>query len=169
MEELKNKASNIKLIAFDVDGVLTNGDIIYTDKGEEIKTFNAKDGQGIALLPKCGIITAIITARKSPIVERRAKDLGISHVYQGSKKKIEAMQELMKMHNLDFSQIAYMGDDLPDICILDKVALACCPNDAVDEVKAICNFISNKNGGKGAAREVTDFIRNNVKEKSLTL
>jgi len=158
MEDLKLKAQKIKLIAFDVDGVLTNGEIIYTDKGEEIKIFNAKDGQGIALLGKNNIITAIITARQSSIVDKRAKDLDIVHVYQGIKRKIIAMEELLKIYNLDFSEVAYVGDDLPDICILEKAGLACCPQDAVDEVKKICHFISAKQGGKGAVREIADFI-----------
>ena len=169
MNDLKSIAEKIKLIAFDVDGVLTNGEIIYTESGEEIKAFNAKDGQGIAMLVKEGFITAIITARSTPIVERRAKDLGIAHVYQGAKNKILAMQELMEKYNLDFSQIAYVGDDLPDICILEKVALSCCPADAVSEVKNICKFVAKKNGGQGAVREVTDLIYySNVKKDSLS-
>lgn len=158
MYNLKEKAEKIKLIAFDVDGVLTNGEIIYNDKGEEFKIFNAKDGQGIALLGKKDIITAIITARKSNIVDKRAKDLDIKHVYQGSKRKIEAMEELLKIYSLDFSQIAYVGDDLPDICILEKAGFACCPKDAIEDVKKICHFVSEKNGGKGAVREIADFI-----------
>ena len=158
MDNLKKFAAQIKLVAFDVDGVLTNGEIIYTDKGEEVKIFNAKDGHGIFALSKEGFITAIITARSSSIVDKRAKDLDIKHVYQGAKNKIAALDELMHLYNLDFSQIAYVGDDIPDICILEKVALSCCPADAVIEVKKICNFISRKEGGKGAVREISDFI-----------
>jgi YrbI family 3-deoxy-D-manno-octulosonate 8-phosphate phosphatase len=158
MENLKIKAAQIKLVAFDVDGVLTNGDIIYSDKGDEIKIFNAKDGQGINMLKTSGLITAIITARSTPIVDKRAKDLNISHVYQGAKNKFVAIQELMNIYNIDLSEIAYVGDDIPDICILEKAGMACCPADAVDEVKSICHFISTKPGGKGAAREISDFI-----------
>ena len=158
MEELKQKAVQIKLIAFDVDGVLTNGEIIYTDGGQEIKVFDAKDGQGIVMLNKSGMTTAVITARNTPIVNKRAQELGITHVYQGAKNKIIAMQELMDTYKLDFSEIAYVGDDIPDICILEKAGLACCPADAVDEVKAICNFISTRPGGRGAVREIANFI-----------
>ena len=158
IEDLKIKASKIKLVAFDVDGVLTDGSITYTDKGDEIKTFDAKDGHGIVTLRKNEIIIAIITARSTPIVDKRGQELGITHIYQGAKKKIVALEELMNMYNLDFSEIAYVGDDMPDVCILERVGLACCPADAVDEVKQICNFISTKPGGKGAVREISDFI-----------
>lgn len=168
MENLKSQAKKIKLVAFDVDGVLTNGDIIYTDKGDEIKIFNAKDGQGMNMLRTNGIITAIITARRSPVVERRAQDLGIAHVFQGIKNKIQAMQELLAIYNFDISEVAYVGDDIPDICVLEKVGLACCPLDAVSEVKKICHFISEKQGGKGAVREISDFILA-IKKETITL
>lgn len=161
MDELKIKASKIKLVAFDVDGVLTNGEIIYTDKGEEIKIFNAKDGQGMNLLRTNGYITAIITARSSNIVEKRAKDLSINHVYQGAKNKINALNEMMSKYNLKFNEIAYVGDDLPDICILEKVGFAACPADAVEEVRKVSCFISSRNGGKGAVREIANFIISN--------
>lgn len=158
MDNIKLKAAQIKLVAFDVDGVLTNGEIIYTDKGEELKIFNVKDGHGIFSLSKKGYITAIITARTSPIVDKRAKDLDITHVYQGIKNKIVAIQELMNIYKLDYSQVAYIGDDIPDICILEKAGVSFCPNDAVDEVKKICHYVLSKQGGKGAVREMTDFL-----------
>ena len=126
--------------------------------GHEYKTFNAKDGQGIVNLNKAGIITAIITARKNGTVEHRAKNLNIKELHQGSKNKIETLESIMQKYNITFDEIAYMGDDLPDICILEKVALKGCPGDAVDEVKAIANFISSKNGGRGAVREFCDYI-----------
>ncbi|MDD3014330.1 MAG: HAD hydrolase family protein [Candidatus Gastranaerophilales bacterium] len=168
MDKLKLKASQIKVVAFDVDGVLTNGEIIYNDKGEEIKIFNAKDGHGMFSLSKKGFITAIITARTSIIVEKRAKDLEILHVYQGAKNKILAIQDLMTIYKLDYSQIAYIGDDIPDICILEKAGLAFCPNDAVDEVKKICHFVLSKSGGRGAVREMTDFLLAAKEEYLLT-
>lgn len=166
MKELVLKAK-IKLIAFDVDGVLTNGQITYTDSGEEIKSFNAKDGQGMAMLRKANFITAIITARKSSIIERRAQDLDICKVYQGSKNKLEAMEELLNTYSVSFEEVAYVGDDLPDVKVLEKVGLACCPADAVDEVKKVCHLITRKNGGQGAVREITDLIYySNVKKGS---
>ncbi len=148
----------IKLVAFDVDGVLTDGSLTFDENGHEYKTFNAKDGQGIVNLHKAGIITAIITARNNGTVEHRAKNLNITELHQGSKNKIETLENIMKKYNINFDEIAYMGDDLPDICILEKVHLKGCPNDAVDEVKAVANFISTKNGGRGSVREFCDYI-----------
>lgn len=148
----------IKLAAFDVDGVLTDGSITYDDNGIEYKTFNAKDGHGIVMLNKAGIITAIITARNSGTVERRAQDLKITELHQGVKNKIEKLEELLVKYNLSFDEVAYIGDDIPDICILDKVKFSACPADAVDEVKKTVSWISSKNGGRGAVREFCDYI-----------
>ncbi len=148
----------IKLVAFDVDGVLTDGSLTFDEEGHEYKTYNAKDGQGIVNLNKAGIITAIITARDNGTVYHRAKNLGIKELHQGSKNKIATLEEIMKKYDLSFNEIAYMGDDLPDICVLEKVKLKGCPSDAVDEVKAVANFISTKGGGKGAVREFCDYI-----------
>lgn len=148
----------IKLVAFDVDGVLTDGSLTFDENGHEYKTFNAKDGQGIVNLNNAGIITAIITARKNGTVEHRAKNLNIKELHQGCKNKIATLDEIMNKYNISYDEIAYMGDDLPDICILEKVSLKGCPADAVDEVKAVANFISSKNGGRGAVREFCDYI-----------
>lgn len=163
--ELKEIAKNIKLVAFDVDGVMTDGSLTFLEDGREIKTYNAKDGLGVVMLSKAGIITSIITARQNGTVEHRAKTINIKELYMGQKNKILALNELIEKYNLKKSEIAYMGDDLPDICVLVEVGLKCCPNDAVDKVKEICNFISSKNGGKGAVRELCDFI---LKSKNLT-
>lgn len=157
-DELKQIASKIKLLAFDVDGVMTTGDVTYDENGVEYKTFNVKDGHGLVRVQNAGLITAIITARNNGTVKHRAENLHITELYQGQKYKLPALEEIMQKYNLSYEEISYMGDDLPDICILEKVGLKCCPNDAVDEVKNICNFISTKNGGKGAVRELTDFI-----------
>ncbi|MCR4881495.1 MAG: HAD-IIIA family hydrolase [bacterium] len=157
---------NVKLLALDVDGVLTDGSISYTDDGKEIKTFNAKDGQGIAMLTKLGIKVAIITARTSTIVQKRANDLGVQYVFQGAKNKLEKLEYLKTTLGITNEEIAYMGDDLPDIPILNVVGIKACPNDAVDEVKKICNFKAAKNGGKGAVRELTDLIYYPAKIKS---
>ncbi|MCM1266188.1 MAG: HAD hydrolase family protein [Candidatus Gastranaerophilales bacterium] len=155
---LKEKASKIKLMAFDVDGVFTDGSLVFDENGKESKTFNAKDGQGIVCVEKAGIITVIITARQNGTVEHRAKNLGITELHQGIKYKLPVLEEIMQKYNLTFENVSYMGDDLPDICILEKVGLACCPNDAVDEVRERCDFISSKNGGRGAIRELCDFV-----------
>lgn len=162
MAELKENASDIakkiKLLAFDCDGVLTDGSVTYDENGVEYKTFNVKDGHGLVRASKSGFITAIITARNNGTVKHRAENLNITELYQGQKYKLPALEEIMKKYNFDFENVAYMGDDLPDICILEKVGLACCPKDAVKEVKEVCNFVSSIDGGRGAVRELCDFI-----------
>lgn len=151
-------AKKIKLLAFDVDGVMTDGSVTYDENGVEYKTFNVKDGHGLVRMNKSGFITAIITARNNGTVTHRAKNLNITEVYQGQQYKLGALEEIMQKYNLSYDNVAYMGDDLPDLCILEKVGLACCPKDAVGEVLNTCNFISDNNGGRGAVRELCDYI-----------
>ncbi|MBR1460824.1 HAD hydrolase family protein [bacterium] len=162
--DLKQKASKIKLLAFDVDGVMTDGSITYDENGIEYKTFNAKDGHGLAKMVKTGFLTAVITGRRNGTVDRRAEDLRFNEVFQGVKNKLPILEGIMEKYELDFSQVAYMGDDEPDIPILEKVGIAACPADAVDRVKNICNFISSKEGGKGAVRELCDYIFNSIEQ-----
>ncbi len=156
--DIKNLAKNIKVLALDVDGVLTDGSLTFSQNGEEYKTFNAKDGQGIVCLNNAGFITAIITARQNGTVQFRAENLGIKELHQGVKFKLPVLEEIVKKYNLTLENVAYMGDDLPDICILEKVGLSCCPNDAVEEVQNVCKFKSKYNGGRGAVRELCDLI-----------
>ncbi len=163
--DLEKIAKNIKLVAFDVDGVMTDGSLTFTEDGKEIKTYDAKDGLGVVMLSAAGLITTIITARDNGTVKHRAEILGIKELYMGAKNKVVALEELMKKYNLKSDEISYMGDDLPDICVLERVGLKCCPSDAVEEVKKVCNFISSKGGGKGAVRELCDFI---MKAKNIT-
>ena len=117
----KEKTSKIKLVAFDIDGVMTDGSLTFDENGVEYKTFNAKDGQGIVNLNNTGYITAIITARNNGTVEHRAKILNIAELHQGQKNKLATLQHLMEKYNLSYEEIAYMGDDLPDVCVLEKV------------------------------------------------
>ena len=163
MDLMKEKASKIKVLAFDVDGVMTDGSITYDENGVEYKTFNAKDGHGLAKMAKNGFITAIITGRNNGTVDRRACDLRVTEVYQGVKNKLPILEAIMQKYELDFSQVAYMGDDEPDICILEKVAIAACPSDAVSKVQDVCNFIARRDGGRGAVRELCDFVFDNQK------
>ncbi len=156
--DIRSKALKIKLVVFDVDGVMTDGSIIYDENGIEYKTFNAKDGQGIVNITKAGIKTAIITARENNTVKHRFENLGMTKLYMGQKNKLNALKEMLTEFNLDYSEVAYMGDDLPDLCVLKEVGLACCPNDAVQEVKSVCHFVSSRRGGRGAVRELTDLI-----------
>lgn len=156
--DLTYRASKIKAVVMDVDGVLTDGSLTFDENGVEYKTFNAKDGQGIVMLNKTGFITAIITARNNGTVRHRAKNLGITKLFEGCKNKIEKLKELMEEFNLKPEEIAYMGDDLPDICVMKTVGLPCCPADAVFEVQKFARFTASKNGGRGAVREMCDFI-----------
>lgn len=156
--DLLAKAKAIRLIAMDVDGVLTNGDIIYTQDDIELKVFNAKDGHGLAMLNAAGFELAWITGRKSAIVERRAKELGVKYVFQGARQKWPILEQVMAHLKLTPEQVFYMGDDTPDIGCLEKVGLAACPADAVEQVKAVCHVITQAGGGKGAIREMADLI-----------
>lgn len=157
-KELIEKAKKIKILAFDVDGVMTTGGVTYDENGVEYKTFNVKDGHGIVRMNNAGFITAIITARHNGTVQHRAENLKIKEIYQGRLYKLPALEEIMAKYNCTFENVSYMGDDLPDICILEKAGLACRPKDAVDEVLAKADFISTKDGGRGAVRELCDFI-----------
>ena len=161
MTDLENRTKSIKAVLFDVDGVLTDGSLTFDEDGRELKTFNAKDGQGIVMLNRAGILTGIITARKNPTVRHRFENLGMTKLYEGEKNKIAALEDFMKEFVLNFDEIAYVGDDLPDICVLSKVGLACTPADGMDEVKKYAHFISRENGGRGAVREICDFILKN--------
>ena len=156
--DLIAKASKIKMIVFDVDGVMTDGSITYDENGVEYKTFNVKDGQGIVRVTKAGIITAIITARENGTVKHRFENLGMTKLFMGQKDKSIAFNQLLEEYKLTADEVAYMGDDLPDMCVLKQVGLPSCPNDAIDEVKDLCVLISSKNGGRGAVRELTDLV-----------
>lgn len=117
-ENALDAAKKIKMLVFDVDGVMTDGSITYDENGVEYKTFNAKDGHGVIRMRNSGFVTAIITARNNGTVQHRAKNLNFTELYQGRKYKLPALMELMEKYNLSYENISYMGDDLPDICIL---------------------------------------------------
>ena len=155
---LKNRAQKIKVFITDVDGILTDGSIFLGNNGEEFKAFNSQDGMGIKLAQREGIETAIITGRESRIVERRANELDISEVYQGIDDKVNVLKELMEKYEVDYNQIAYIGDDLNDLPVLKKVGLSFTAANGVDQVKKIADYITEKSGGRGAVREAIDLI-----------
>ena len=148
----------IRCLVLDVDGVLTKGEIVYTSSGEEIKAFHAKDGLGLALAHRMGLQTAIITGRTSPMVERRAKELRISHIQMGSHNKSAGLQDLLHTLDLGAHEIAYMGDDLNDLGIMSKVGLAMTPLDGAPEIKEVAHHICQAKGGEGAVREAVEYI-----------
>ncbi len=151
-------AKKIKLVAFDVDGVLTDGRISYTSSGDEIKSFNVRDGHAIKLLGRAGIKAAIITGRASPMVDRRAKELGIEMVYQEVRDKNVVLDQIMEMTGIPLEAIAYMGDDVVDLPVMNRVGLGCCPADAADEVLERAALVTVAGGGQGAARELIMMI-----------
>lgn len=148
----------IRCLVLDVDGVLTKGDITYTSSGEELKTFHAKDGMGLAIAHSMGLQTAIITGRTSPIVERRAKELNISHIQMGSHNKSVGLQVVLDTLQVEAHEVAYMGDDLNDLGVMSRVGLAMTPQDGVAEIKDIAHYICQANGGEGAVREAVEYI-----------
>jgi 3-deoxy-D-manno-octulosonate 8-phosphate phosphatase (KDO 8-P phosphatase) len=156
-EEIR-KAKDVRLLILDVDGVLTDGKIIYTDGGEEIKSFNVKDGHGLKLLMRAGIEVAVITGRRSRVVEHRCKDLGISCVFQGCKDKIEAYHRLLKEKNLTDDEVGFVGDDLTDIPVLERVGFSATVADGTEEVKQRVHYVARAKGGEGAVREICEAI-----------
>ena len=152
---------HIKLLLLDVDGVMTDGGIYYSDSGNEFKKFNAQDGYGIVKLQRAGIQTGIITGRISKIVKRRAEDLGITEVYQNLDNKIDTYKSIKKKLNLTDANIAYIGDDEFDLAVLKCVGFSAAPADAVPIVTKHVDYVCNRNGGKGAVREVIDLILKN--------
>ena len=156
--DAKTRAKNIKLVAFDIDGVMTDGGLHYTDDGGELKTFNVQDGLGIVLLRRAGFELAIVTGRTSGVVESRASDLGISHVFQGVADKRAAMAGLLEKLALPWSACAYMGDDLIDLSVMAQCGLAMAPANARPVVKAHAHLVTEVAGGSGAVREAAEFI-----------
>ncbi len=157
-EKLLAKARNIKLLVMDVDGVLSDGKVYYTNSGEELKNFNIKDGLGIKLLHKNDVKTAIITGRQSAIVEKRAKELGITHIYQGASDKRSAFQEIIQQENLSAEQVAHVGDDLPDLPLMLASGLGIAVSDANWFVKQHADWITDEKGGAGAVRNIAELI-----------
>ncbi|QWR78849.1 HAD-IIIA family hydrolase [Candidatus Magnetomonas plexicatena] len=155
---MSEKAKPIKLLILDVDGVLTDGSIAFDGSGIEMKTFNVRDGHGIVLLKDHSIHVAIITGRASEAVTRRAKELGITDVYQKCWDKVKPYEELKTKYNLTDSECAYVGDDIVDIPLLIRVGFSVTVNDGHSEAKAVSSYVTELSGGKGAAREVCELI-----------
>lgn len=158
MDIITEKAKKIKILLLDIDGVLTDGRIIYGNWGEELKNFNVNDGLGMVLIRKAGMKCIIVTARNSRIVKKRAKLLSVDRVYGNSILKIEALEDIVKRYGVTHDEICFIGDDIIDIPILKRIGLAAAVPNAMDEVKAVAHFITKKKGGKGAVREVCDML-----------
>ena len=151
-------AVNIKLVVFDVDGVLTDGKLILGENGNEYKCFHVRDGQGLVMLMKTECKVAVITARSSKIVAERMASLGIKYIYQGEENKGKALTKLVKKLGITFADVAYVGDDLIDLPAMNKVGLPVAVADAHPEVKKLAKLITENNGGQGAVREICELI-----------
>ncbi len=155
---MNNRIGKVKLIIFDVDGVLTDGRIVFTESGDEIKQFDASDGAGIKFLRRAGLIGAVLSGRKSRIVARRCKELGIGIVEQGALDKIEAYERILKKLKLADEQVCYMGDDLPDLPVMWRVGYPVAVPNARPEVRQAAVHVTRAEGGRGAARELVEKI-----------
>lgn len=156
--ELLLRAQGVRWAIFDVDGVLTDGRIYISERGEEFKAFSTLDGHGLKLLAKAGITPVVITGRDSAAVRRRVADLGIAHAVYGASDKLAAAEQLMTTLQLGWDSLAAMGDDWPDLPLLTRAAFACAPANAHVEVKAIAHHVTAAQGGHGAARECCDLL-----------
>lgn len=155
---MRERLCRIRLLLLDVDGVLTDGRIIYDAQGVETKAFDVKDGHGLKLLQRSGVQVGIITGRQSEVVNVRARELGIDIVYQGAKDKLVPFEEILQKLQLAEDEVAYMGDDLPDLPVLRRAGLAVAPVDAVGEIKPYVHYVTSRPGGRGAVREVCDLL-----------
>ncbi len=151
-------AKNIKLLICDIDGVFSDGRIYLGNDGEELKAFNTKDGFGIKALGDSGVEVAVITGRKSNIVENRMRSLNVKHIVQGQEDKLPSLKKIATQLELNAEQIAYIGDDVPDLPCIKHVALGVAVNDAHPLVKQGADYKTFNNGGCGAVRELTDLI-----------
>lgn len=156
--EVKERAARIRLLILDVDGVLTDGSLILHADGQESKVFHVHDGHGIRLLLRAGIEVALLTGRSSQVVADRAKDLGIESVVQGSRNKLSDYEKMVQQRRLDDRDVAYVADDLVDIPVLRRAGLAVAVADATAHIRAYCHACTINKGGKGAVREVCDFL-----------
>jgi 3-deoxy-D-manno-octulosonate 8-phosphate phosphatase (KDO 8-P phosphatase) len=156
--DARTRAAAVSLMAFDVDGTLTDGRILIGPQGEALKSFSVRDGLGLSLLREAGIVLAIVTARRSAIVEHRAAELKIVHVVQGAHDKGLALAELAAREGLRPSQCGFMGDDWPDLVAMQAAGFAAAPADADPEVRARAHWVSGLPAGHGAARELAEFI-----------
>ncbi|MEL0082329.1 MAG: 3-deoxy-manno-octulosonate-8-phosphatase KdsC [Gammaproteobacteria bacterium] len=156
--QVLNRASQIKLLILDVDGVLTDGRLWLGDDGAEYKAFNVKDGHGIKALIAHGVQVAVITGRRSSAVDRRMAELGIAHYYAGQSDKMAAYNELMDKLALEPEQVAYVGDDEPDVAVMQRSGLPVAVADAHSSARRVAGWITGNRGGEGAVREVCDLL-----------
>lgn len=157
-DELLTRCTRVKLLLFDVDGVLTDGKVLIHGDGSESKTFDIKDGISMVWAQRVGLKVGMLSARFSPSTDRRAAQLGITLIYQGVQSKIESYDQIVGDVCVDDEEVAYMGDDIVDLAVLERTGLSAAPADAVEDVRARVHWVSRRNGGDGAARELIELI-----------
>ena len=162
--EVAARAAQVTMLVLDVDGVLSDGRIIYSEQGDELKCFDVQDGCGLMLWHQAGFKSAIITARKTTLLLRRATELHVDHLAQQALKKLPAYEQLLRRYRLAPEQVCAIGDDVMELPILRRAGLAVAVSNAVDEVKALAHYVTQRPGGRGAVREVVDLI---LKSKGL--
>ena len=156
--ELIDRAKKIKLLLLDVDGVLTDGRIIYDSRGQDIKFFDVHDGMGVYLLKKAGIPTVLITAKGSKTIRPRAKDMQVEEVFENISPKTAVLEKIIKKYKVELHQACFIGDDLVDLCLIRRVGLAVAVFNAAPEIKQASHYVTLKYGGRGAVREVAELI-----------
>ena len=157
-DALAARAARVRLVAFDVDGVMTNGQLLLGPAGEELKIFHVRDGHGLVMLRESGLEVAVITGRRSQVVAERMAELGIEHVYQGQRNKVAALADLLARLGVDEADTCYMGDDLPDLPVLRRVGLPATVADGHPQCQAVAAWRASLPGGAGAVRELCEFI-----------
>ncbi len=155
---MREQLGKIKLLLLDVDGVMTDGRIIYSNDGQETKAFDVKDGHGLKLIQRAGIQVGIITGRESQVVIKRAEELGIEFLYQGCRDKLAPYVEILEKTGLSDEQVAYVGDDVVDLPVLARVGFSATVADAVEDIKPYVDYIAERPGGRGAVREICDLV-----------
>ena len=157
-QQLTERLKDIRLLCLDVDGVMTDGGLYYTDDGHQMRKFNVKDGVGIKAVMAAGVELAIITASATDVITKRAQDLGVKHVFPSVDDKLETLRGLCDTLGIGLGDVAHMGDDSNDMVVLQAVGLALTVSDAVDEVLEIADYVTDKVGGRGAVREIADMV-----------
>lgn len=161
-----SKAKKIRIVLTDVDGVLTDGGMYYSSKGDIMKRFFVRDGMGVTLLRKMDIPTVIVTKEKNPIITQWAKKMKVKRVYDGVLNKELVFQEICESFGVTAEQIAYIGDDINDLGLLRQVGLSATPSDGISDAKKVCDYVCKSHGGHGAFREIADLIISSTKVKS---
>lgn len=158
MGDAADRARVVRMVIFDVDGVFTDGRLYYTADGEQMKVFHVRDGVGVKALQRAGVEVAVISGRASDAVSLRMAELGVPRVFQGDHDKLPLFESLLAELGLAPAEVAFLGDDLPDLPVLRRAGLAACPADAHQDVREACHWIGRRKGGRGAVREFCDFL-----------